>query len=182
MQSVNTNLSTVMSSYQTDLSALFSLCLNSHVSLCTHLFLHVSHSLTLSVWYFQCLLPSLTAALSHTFTRSSVQIPAVTLMNLSECRDAAIGLNYCWSCTSGMREMLTVLTHWSTKHSDGHFYYLSLLHSVPTHSVLTIICRAAVKVLPKTITNNAMLLLLLVLPQLILQRILHCCYFPSDLY
>ena len=54
------------------------------VSLCTHLSLPVSLSLTLSVWYFQCLSPSLTAALSHTFTRSSAHIPAVTLMNLSE--------------------------------------------------------------------------------------------------
>lgn len=50
--------------------------------LVTHPSLPASLSLTLSVWYFQCLSPSLTAALSHTFTASSVHIPAVTLMNL----------------------------------------------------------------------------------------------------
>lgn len=45
---------------------------------------------------------------------------------LPECRDAAVGLNCCCSCTSGMRETLTVFTRWRTKHADD----LSLQHCV----------------------------------------------------
>lgn len=154
-----------MSSYQTD-------ALNSHVSLSLYPSMSLTHLRSLS-------------------GISSVSCPLSQLLYLTPLQGAQCKFQrpLWWIClnvgTQPSAWIITAPAHqecvkcWPSSHIGVQNALTVILLSFSL-VLLTIIFRAAVKVLPKTITNNAMLLLLPVLPQLILQRILHCCYFPSD--
>lgn len=86
------------------------------LSLCTHRFLFAHLRSASGISSGSCPLSQLLHLTPFQGAQRKFQRPL--WWYLPDCRDAAVGLNCCCSCTSGMRETLTVFTRRRTKHAD----------------------------------------------------------------